>query len=151
MKKKILTIFFLLLLNACGFKPIYNTDNSKEFSLEILSIEGDIEINNYIKRNLKFYINSFYKKKFTLKIVSNYEKNILTKNKLGQATDYELIVQTNFEINSGKNNRIIELTKKFNIKDLEDSFQEKEYERIIKNNLVNIITNDLINKISLME
>ena len=149
--KKIISIFLVLLLNACGFQPIYNSNNIEQFSLKILSTEGDREINNFISRNLRIYTNDLYEKNYSLKINSNYKKNILTKNKQGKATDYELTISTNFEISSEKNNSTIEIIKNFNIKNLEDSFQEKEYERSIKQNLVNIITSELINKISLME
>ena len=149
--KKIISIFLVLLLNACGFQPIYNSNNIEQFSLKILSTEGDREINNFISRNLRIYTNDLYEKDYSLKINSNYKKNILTKNKQGKATDYQLTISTNFEISSEKNNSTIEIIKNFNIKNLEDSFQEKEYERSIKQNLVNIITSELINKISLME
>ena len=149
--KKIISIFLVLLFNACGFQPIYNSNNIEQFSLKILSTEGDREINNFISRNLRIYTNDLYEKNYSLKINSNYKKNILTKNKQGKATDYQLTISTNFEISSEKNNSTIEIIKNFNIKNLEDSFQEKEYERSIKQNLVNIITSELINKISLME
>ena len=149
--KKIISIFLVLLLNAFGFQPIYNSNNIEQFSLKILSTEGDREINNFISRNLRIYTNDLYEKNYSLKINSNYKKNILTKNKQGKATDYQLTISTNFEISSEKNNSTIEIIKNFNIKNLEDSFQEKEYERSIKQNLVNIITSELINKISLME
>ena len=149
--KKIISIFLVLLLNACGFQPIYNSNNIEQFSLKILSTEGDKEINNFISRNLRIYTNDLYEKNYSLKINSDNKKSILTKNKQGKATDYQLTISTNFEIISEKNNSTFEIIKNFNIKNLEDSFQEKEYERSIKQNLVNIITSELINKISLME
>lgn len=149
--KKIISIFLVLLLNACGFQPIYNSNNIEQFSLKILSTEGDREINNFISRNLRIYTNDLYEKNYSLKINSDYKKSILTKNKQGKATDYQLTISTNFEIISEKNNSTFEIIKNFNIKNLDDSFQEKEYERSIKQNLVNIITSELINKISLME
>lgn len=149
--KKIISIFLVLLLNACGFQPIYNSNNIEQFSLKILSTEGDREINNFISRNLRIYTNDLYEKNYSLKINSDYKKSILTKNKQGKATDYQLTISTNFEIISEKNNSTFQIIKNFNIKNLDDSFQEKEYERSIKQNLVNIITSELINKISLME
>ena len=149
--KKIISIFLVLLLNACGFQPIYNSNNIEQFSLKILSTEGDREINNFISRNLRIYTNDLYEKNYSLKINSDYKKSILTKNKQGKATDYQLTISTNFKIISEKNNSTFQIIKNFNIKNLDDSFQEKEYERSIKQNLVNIITSELINKISLME
>lgn len=151
MKIKILSICLLLLLNSCGFQPIYNSKNLQNFSLEIISINGDREVNNFIKNNLKIHLNNLYKNKFSLKITTDYIKNILTKDVQGKATDYELIIQANFEVISNKNNYDFEIIKKFNIKNLNDSFQEKEYERTIKQNLANIITNELLNKISVIE
>ena len=151
MKIKILSICLLLLLNSCGFQPIYNSKNLQNFSLEIISIDGDREVNNFVKNNLRIYLNNLYKNKFSLNITTDYKKNILTKDTQGKATDYELIIQANFEVISNKSNYDFEIIKKFNIKNLNDSFQEKEYERTIKQNLVNIITNELLNKISVIE
>ena len=151
MKKIFLTIFILIFLNSCGFQTIYSSKNLKQFSIKIINIEGETDINNFIKGNLKPYENDLYEKKFKLIIKTDYEKKILTKNKQGKPTDYELAVKANFEINSDTNNYNVETIKKINIKSMEDLFQERQYEKSIKQNLVNIITDELINKISVME
>jgi len=151
MKKIFLTIFILIFLNSCGFQTIYSSKNLKQFSIKIINIEGETDINNFIKGNLKPYENDLYEKKFNLIIKTDYEKKILTKNKQGKPTDYELAVKANFEINSDTNNYNVETIKKINIKSMEDLFQERKYEKSIKQNLVNIITDELINKISVME
>ena len=151
MKKIFLTIFILIFLNSCGFQTIYSSKNLKQFSIKIINIEGETDINNFIKGNLKPYENDLYEKKFKLIIKTDYEKKILTKNKQGKPTDYELIVKANFEINSDINNYNVKTIKKINIKSMEDLFQERQYEKSIKQNLVNIITDELINKISVME
>ena len=151
MKKIFLTIFILIFLNSCGFQTIYSSKNLKQFSIKIINIEGETDINNFIKGNLKPYENDLNEKKFNLIIKTDYEKKILTKNKQGKPTDYELAVKANFEINSDTNNYNVETIKKINIKSMEDLFQERQYEKSIKQNLVNIITDELINKISIME
>jgi len=151
MKKKLLAIFVLIFLNSCGFQPIYNSENLKQFSLKITDIEGDRELNNLITKNLKIYDNEMYKKKINLSIKTDYKKNILTKNKQGKPTDYELVIKTDFKINFNNKNNNLEIIKKFNIKSMDNTFQEREYERTIKQNLINTTTNELINKISLLE
>lgn len=151
MKKIFLTIFILIFLNSCGFQTIYSSKNLKQFSIKIINIEGETDINNFIKGNLKPYEYGLNEKKFNLIIKTDYEKKILTKNKQGKPTDYELAVKANFEINSDTNNYNVETIKKINIKSMEDLFQERQYEKSIKQNLVNIITDELINKISVME
>ena len=151
MKKLLFKIFLLIFLNSCGFQPIYSTKNLKQFSLNITSIEGEKEINNIITRNLRFYVNNLYNKQFNLAVKTDYEKNIITKNKQGKATDYELVIKANFEINSDENNYNVETIKKINVKSMDDFFQERQYEKAIKENLINIIIDELINKISLME
>ena len=56
MIKKI-TIFFLLtfLLNNCDYKPIYSDSSRGNFSIEELNFNGDIEINNLLRKKLKRY------------------------------------------------------------------------------------------------
>ena len=46
---KILTIiFFSLLLNNCGYTPLYKNLSDTNFSISIVEISGDREVNNYI-------------------------------------------------------------------------------------------------------
>ena len=54
MRTKILIIFFLFLAN-CNYSAIYKKTEGENLMINILSSEGDVEINNYINEELRPY------------------------------------------------------------------------------------------------
>ena len=50
--KKIFTLILLTFIYGCGYTSIYD-EMRKDLFINILSMKGDFEINNYIKNNLK--------------------------------------------------------------------------------------------------
>ena len=155
-KKVIISIIFLFFLQNCGFSPIYSKKNSqKNFSIESLEVEGDLEINNYLNSGLRRFTysdddkkNSNIEKKFDLIIYTDYSKNVLTKDLTGTATDYELILKTNVDINFenlGENKKYkINFTDRFNMKKNDDKYEENSYEKLIKKDFANSLISKII-------
>ena len=56
------------------------------------------KINNYLKANLSKFENDTVDRKFTIKVNTNYNKKIISKNKTGKVTNYELSVISIFQI-----------------------------------------------------
>ena len=138
-------IILLLILTGCGYSPLFNSEKIN-FYINDLSFEGERQINNYISRNLKKYQN-FKKsqKKYDIKIISDYEKNIVNKDDSGNPKNYNIIVKANvrFVINDKdevnkvfvRNTSLSANTKKIS---------EKESELRNKKNLSNLISEDII-------
>ena len=115
MLKKILSIIILFnLLSHCGFTPLYSNKTNINFSISSIKFEGDRTINNLLKSNLNQYKNKNYERKFDIIVISNYEKNTLTKNKTANITSYQLSLNTIFEIkyNGNKSKRFVYSEKK---------------------------------------
>ena len=71
MFKKILIIFIVsFFLYSCGYNPMYS-NNKSDINIEILETNGDQEINNYLKKNLKKYSGN-QGKKISLNIITDY-------------------------------------------------------------------------------
>ena len=51
----IILILSTFLFNACDYRPIYSDKSVGDFSIEKISFNGDIEINNLIDKKLKNY------------------------------------------------------------------------------------------------
>ena len=68
--KNITLIFFLLFLYSCGYTSVYKNQKSQDFQINIIEMTGDIEINNLIKNELKFYSNRNSKNKYDISINS---------------------------------------------------------------------------------
>ena len=151
MEKRIFTFVLLLFLSSCGYEAIHSKKNKEnyDFSISELKFIGDRDVNLKIKEKLNNYTLTKKDKDFTLKISSSLEKLILVKNDAGDATNFRIEVSVNIDVssrNKQKSNFII--TKSFNYKNNSDKFELKNYERGIKNNLANTISEELIFELS---
>ena len=145
--KNITLIFFLLFLYSCGYTSVYKNQKSQDFQINIIEMTGDIEINNLIKNELKFYSNRNSKNKYDISINSEYQKIIISKNSAGVATDYKILVDTKISINLNNKNSILNFNENINIKSNSNSFEQNNYERNIKKNFASSIKNKFIIKI----
>ena len=75
-------------------------------------------------------------------------KIILTKDKTGKATNYELISNVTFKFKSIKK---IEFSEKKIIKNLDDNFEQTKQERSVKQIFATSIINKLINQLSIIQ
>ncbi len=149
MIKKKITFFILLfsiLVSSCGYTPQYAKNKNLDFSIEILGLSGDRDFNNSLDSKLKRYanINENQTKNFQINITSKYEKNTSLKDSAGTATEYELKITVNFKINYNDLEKNVSLKETFNMKKMDDSFEERNYEKTIKNNFADIIEEELI-------
>ena len=145
--KNITLIFFLLFLYSCGYTSVYKNQKSQDFQINIIEMTGDIEINNLIKNELKFYSNRNSNNKYDISINSEYQKIIISKNSAGVATDYKILVDTKISINLNNKNNILNFSENINIKSNSNSFEQNNYERNIKKNFASSIKNKFIIKI----
>ena len=53
--KKIFTIIFLIILNNCGYNPIFTNNSNSDFKIVKLELKGDKIFNNKIYQELKPY------------------------------------------------------------------------------------------------
>ena len=70
---------------------IYRIKN-EDFKFNIIEISGDIDMNNLVNINIKKYSNKISTNTINLKIDTNY-KNIISKNKAGEATSYLIVTE----------------------------------------------------------
>lgn len=140
----ILTVLFVI-LNNCGYAPLYLGSNSK-FSIQIVKQSGDRDINNLLSSNLKRFSNKSEDTKVNHEIIINslYEKTIIAKDAKGKSTDYQLRIEVNFKINTEGKTKIVNFTEIFNMKSQDNNFDEKKYESIVKKNMINTIVQKLI-------
>jgi outer membrane lipopolysaccharide assembly protein LptE/RlpB len=139
-RKNLLLIFLIFFLSSCGFTPIYVKNTSVNFSIEQINYTGDRELNNFLKTNLSQYKNE-KNNKIYIEADSIYEKIILSKNKAGEVTNYQLKVEVSFIIKPS--NKKIKIAEKKIMDSMDDKFEEARYERSIKQNFASSISNKL--------
>ena len=139
MIKKILIIIFFLTLNSCGYTPIYSDSNNNKFTIESINIEGDREINNFLKSKFQRYSAPNQEKKFSFNINTNYIKNPISKDTTGKIIVYQLEISVIINVKSKHLNKNYNYRESFLLKNDNDKFEEKSYENSIKQNLTNTI------------
>ena len=146
-KNILILIFFSLGILNCGYTPIVTKIDNNNFNITKLDIEGDKQINNFIKRELNNYIeNTRTDNNFEVNIVTNYEKVSLVKNAKGDTTDFKLVVNLTLIFLEEKENqkKIIKLNESFAIKKNENNYEQNNYERAIKNNMAQALSEKII-------
>ena len=151
MEKKIFTFILLIFLSSCGYEAIYSVKNIKnyDFSISELSLIGDREINLKIKQKLNNYTQEIKDINFTLKITSTSKKIILAKNDAGDSISFKIKTIVNIDVfNKEKLKSNFIITESFNYDNNSNKFELKNYEKEIKRNLADIITEKLIFKLA---
>ena len=131
----------VLLSSGCDYSPIHSikTNNTE---IKIISMSGDKEINNYLSKELEKKSKASSEKMEVI-INTNFSKRVLAKDTKSFATDYELQVIGNFELKKDDKSKSIKITEKFRYKNLNDNYEQKNYEKMIKLNLAQIIISKL--------
>ena len=143
-KNSIITILIFLTL-GCGYTPIYSNKNNNDFSIEKIVFNGDKTLKNFLKMNLKQFKKQDSLKKISIEIESSYEKNILTKDSTGKISNYELVAEIIFIIKPD-NKKLIFVEKKI-MESMSDKFEERKYEKIVKQNFSTSFSNKLISSL----
>ena len=150
-KKILMLVCILNFLSNCEYKPIYSNSNKSNYRIIITNLSGDKKLNQYIVQNLKRNSQKNSVEIISIKINSEYSKEILAKNTLGSTTDYQAKAITKLEINKNEIVEKLEVSEKFNYQKISDSYEEKSYEQTIKRNLASSITQRLIMRLSIIK
>ena len=145
--KNIAILTFILFLSHCGYSSIYKNQQSLNFQLNIIETEGDYEMNNFIKNEIKLYSNTDAQNIYNIKIDTDFEKEVLTKSSSGVITDYNLSVISIFSIDSENKSKTFKFEENINIKNQAGTFEQNTYEKNIKRNFASSIREKLISAI----
>ncbi len=150
MYKKLILILCVLLINQCGYSPIYKKDLSKNINIKIIDQSGDVEFNKKLHSQLKQHLTTSLKDLYEINIKSTVNKKIISKNTAGKTTNFEIKVNVIFEINYKENKEIMTFSESLKIKNIDDTFEQRKYENIVKNNFAKSIKDKLIMKLNTM-
>ena len=140
-------IILLIFLSSCGYSSIYKKKTSSNFQINIIETKGDKVMNNLIENQIKLYSSPNSENIYNLKIDTDYNKTVLTKDSSGVITDYSLSVISIFSINLEDTDEIFEFVENINIKNQTDTFEQITYENNIKRNFASSIREKLISSI----
>ena len=143
--KRIFLVLVIIFLNGCGYTPLYS---SKDSNYKVISFKKNLNnsLTNYIQNSIEVLSNENADK--SLKISFEYNENIsiILKDSKGDPAKNRLNVVIDLSLFDNSDNLII--SKKFsesfeyNIDD--NKFNLKQYEKNIKLNLVEDITQQIL-------
>jgi hypothetical protein len=149
MKKIIIIYLFLLLLQSCGYVPMYANNQKVDFYIEEIKFDdGDRDLSNYLKNNLNAYFVIKGTKKYKIDTSIDYTKNSISKNSKGDTVEYELIAIVRFEITSEDFSKELVIKENLKMNNFSDEFEERQYEKTIKQNMARSISSKLLTQIS---
>lgn len=153
MPKMRLLIVIFLFTTSCGYEAMYSEKRIGRYDFKINNIilEGDRDINIRIQQKLINYTLNINKvnKIFDLKINSTSNKTILAKNIQGDPTSFKNTTIVYVDVmENGKTKNNLQFEKNFKYNNESNKFELKRYERELKNNLAEAITNELTFKLS---
>ena len=132
MIKKFFTLSIFLIFTHCGFNPVYNVKNNLNYNIILVERSGDKIINNQISNEINRISNSESSNILKLKLKSNYQIIILSNDAKGSASEFQIIVTSEFVIQKDLEKEIISYTEKQNYKKNSDLFDQKNTKRTLK-------------------
>ena len=136
-KKNFIKIIFIFLLASCGYSPMLSTMDNKILNIEVVSHEGDKEINQVLRSKFKIHRNE-NEELIKISINSSYKKKDLSKNLTGKVEDYKIETTTSFIVIQNKNEKNFSFSEEYTVKNFDDDFEERNYEKKIRRNVANI-------------
>ena len=150
MKKIILIVSLILLVNCNGYKPIFNSTEMNFYIGEINNISQD-KISNKIERNLQPYKENNNKKRIIIDLETKKEKKVLSKNSEGDPIIFGLEISTKVKITFNNNvEKNLIFNKQFKFNNQSNKFEFQQYMNSIEKNLTDEIFQDLVLKLRLI-
>ena len=149
-KKTLLMLVFLSIM-ACGYERVISKkDNNKyNFSLNEITFKGDRVLNLKVKEKLNVYKINKTDKNFKLIINTTSEKIIIAKDLKGDPTNFKNITTLYVDVLVSNNiKRKLTYKASYNYSNDKNKSNLKNYEKRIKKNLAETVTNKLILELS---
>ena len=145
MKFIIPIIILSIILNNCGFKPIYSSKNSNFEIIEIIN-ENESKNSFAIEKMIMALSNQEAMRK--VKLEMNYKQTVSTilKDSKGDPSKKKLSIYVNLVVKNEKDNVLTNknFSEEFSYDVQSDKFNMAQYEDNITNNLNNKVSNDII-------
>ena len=138
MKKIIIIVIALFILNNCGYTPIYSS-KEKNFYIEKISKKNSSKLNSKFANNLEVFSNKNSKNIIQIEIDSVKKIETSQKDNKGDPSRFEMTIVLNMNVISKNYNKTKTFSSNFNYSNDSNKFSLKQYEKEIENNLISKI------------
>ena len=143
--KKIFLVLIFLILNNCGFTPLYSSKNS---NYNVISIEknNSNSLTNYIQNSISVLSNQNSEKNFKINFDLVEDIAVILKDSKGDPKKNRLTITVDLSIFSEDQSLISvkEFSESFEYNIQDNKFNLKQYEKNIKFNMVEDITQQIL-------
>ena len=143
--KKIFLILIILFLNGCGYTPLYS---SKDSNYKVISLNKNVNnsLTNYVQNSIEVISNENFKKSFNINFEYNENISVILKNSKGDPTKNRLNVVIDLSLLDSNDNLITskQFSESFEYNIDDNKFNLKQYEKNIKFNLIEDITQQIL-------
>ena len=143
--KNILLIIIFLLLNNCGYTPIYT---SRDSNFKIVSINSNVNnsLTNYIENNISVFSNEESNKKYNISFELKEEISVILKDSKGDPSKNRLTISIDLSLLDINENLVASnsFSESFQYNIDDNKFNLKQYEKNIKFSLVEKISTQII-------
>jgi len=142
--KKIFILIIIVLLTSCGYQPIYLKNDTKTLEVSNIVLEGEININSKILKTINVKKINSEEELNQLKITNLFTSQEISKDAKGRVISLRSTLKVNLAILD--NDKMLEskdFEADFTYSNKDNKSELLEYQRKIKNNLVNAIIKDI--------
>ena len=142
MRKFVILVATVLILNGCSYEPIFS-NKKYDFQFNEIEAQGDNEINNIIKNNLKTQSSS--SNYFDINFNTRKSKDIVSLNTSGDPAIFKIKINVDFEIRQNQSVFLSNnLTREVTYNNIDDKFELLKYERNIIKSISDNISNEIL-------
>ena len=143
--KKIFLILIILFLNGCGYTPLYS---SKDSNYKVISLNKNVNnsLTNYVQNSIEVISNENAEKSLNISFEYNENISVILKNSKGDPTKNRLNIVINLSLLDSNDNLITskQFSESFEYNIDDNKFNLKQYEKNIKFNLIEDITQQIL-------
>ena len=143
--KKIFLILIILFLNGCGYTPLYS---SKDSNYKVISLNKNVNnsLTNYVQNSIEVISNENAEKSLNISFDYNENISVILKNSKGDPTKNRLNIVIDLSLVDSNNNLITskQFSESFEYNIDDNKFNLKQYEKNIKFNLIEDITQQIL-------
>ena len=144
MKKKIILICCLFFLTSCGYETLYSSKNSSNILINKIETVGEKKINRQILSLLSLDELGELENSYVLNINTKKDKRIVSKDKQGNASVYNLNLEIKISLDKDNQNVTKTFTSDFSYNTQKNKFELSREENKILNNLVESMVEKII-------
>ena len=147
-KKFLIFNFVILILTSCGYSPMLSKNTNLNYGITSYEFLGNRQINNLIETKLSRFLSNTADKNFKIKITSNLKSIPAAKDATGRVTNLKIItnLKLTYTKESAQNDnqeKTITFSESLNIIKNENNYEHDKYEKIVIENMSELLFNKL--------